>query len=144
MAVTSRHLCVVGGLHPGVGMTGFKSHRDFAAWKFAYELRRALMPVFRALLQQRDFALHKNMREAARTAPRNIAEGFGRFKHKDFARFVRIAKASEVELLDHLLEAHTSGYIDAQQLAALEHLTKKAIKAANGLIRYLETTPDID
>jgi len=73
-----------------------------------------------------------------------IGEGFGRFKHKDFARFVRISKASEVEILDHLLEAHTRGYLDAKELDALDHLTRKAIKAANGLIRYLETTPDRD
>jgi four helix bundle protein len=124
-------------------MAGFTSHREFAAWKFAYELRRALMPLLRKILQARDYPLHRNLREAARTPPRNIAEGFGRFKHKDFARFVRIAKASEVEILDHLLEAHTSGYIDATELAELEHLTKKALKAANGLIRYLERTPDV-
>jgi len=123
---------------------GFRSHREFGAWQLAYELRRALMPLLRKLLQAHDYSLHKNMREAARTPPRNIAEGFGRFKHRDFARFVRIAKASEVEMLDHLLEAHTSGYVDANELAALEHLTKKAIKAANGLIRYLENTPDKD
>jgi four helix bundle protein len=41
--------------------------------------------------------LHGQVREAARSAPRNIAGGFGRFKHADFARFVRIAKSSEVE-----------------------------------------------
>jgi four helix bundle protein len=73
---------------------------------------------------------------------RNIAEGFGRFKHKDFARFVRIAKASEVEILDHLLESRLSEYLSDADRASLEHLTKKAIKAANGLIRYLESTPD--
>ena len=125
-------------------LMGFRSHREFAAWRFAYELRRALIPLLRKLLHAHDYGLHKNMQEAARTPPRNIAEGFGRFKHRDFARFVRIAKASEVELLDHLLEAHTSGYIDAKELAELEHLTKKAIKAATGLIRYLENTPDVD
>jgi four helix bundle protein len=84
------------------------------------------------------------MREAARSAPRNIAEGFGRYQHKDFAKFVRIAKASEVEILEHLLEAHTSGYLNPNDLAKLEHTAKKAIKAANGLIRYLESTPDAE
>jgi four helix bundle protein len=68
----------------------------------------------------------------------------GRFKHKDFARFVRISKASEVEMLDHLLEAFDSGYITQHERAELEHVTRKAIKAANGLIRYLESTPDVE
>lgn len=123
-------------------MTGFTSHRDFAAWQLAYELRRQVIPVLRRILQARDYQLYKNMREAARSAPRNIAEGFGRFKHKDFAKFVRIAKGSEQEILEHLLEAHTEGYIDKQELARLEKLTRRAIKAAAGLARYLESTPD--
>ena len=123
-------------------MAGLRSHRDFAAWQRAYELRRALMPVLRRTLHAKHFTLYRNMREAARTAMRNIAEGFGRFTHKDFARFVRIAKASELELLDHLLEARDCGYINAEELDALDHRTRKALKAANGLIRYLENTPD--
>jgi four helix bundle protein len=123
-------------------MAGFRSHRDFAAWQLAYGLRHELMPLLQRILRAKDYPLHKNMREAARSATRNIAEGFGRYKHKDFARFVRIAKASEVEMLDHLLEAHVCGYLDDTDFAALEHLTHKAIKAANGLIRYLESTPD--
>src|SRR5262245_41354717 len=102
------------------------------------------MPVLRRILHAKDFKLYTNMREAARKAPRNIGEGFGRFKHRDFARFVRISKASEVEMLDHLLEAHDSGHVGKAELLTLEILTKRAIKAANGLIRYLESTPDVD
>jgi len=125
-------------------MAGFRSHRDFAAWQHAYALRRALLPHLRRILQAKDFDLYSNLRRAARSATRNIAEGFGRFKHKDFARFVRIAKASEVEILDHLLEAIDSGFLNESDLDTLERLTKRAIKAANGLIRYLESTPDPD
>lgn len=75
-------------------------------------------------------------------APRNLAEGCGRFKHGDFAKFVRIAKASEVEILEHLLGSHVCGYLSKNELEDLEHAARKAIKAANGLIRYLEKTPD--
>jgi four helix bundle protein len=91
---------------------------------------------------EKDFTLRKQIREAARSATRNIAEGFGRFLHGDFARFVRIAKASEVELLDHFNEAFDSGYLSDTERRDLEHAARKAIKAANGLIRYLESTPD--
>ena len=107
-------------------MAEFHSHRDFAAWQFAYELRRNVVPVLRCILRNKDFRLHNNMRKAARSAPRNIAEGFGRYKHKDFARFVRIAKASEVEMLDHLQEACDCEYLDKAELADLEHMARKA------------------
>jgi four helix bundle protein len=123
-------------------VAGFNSHRQFAAWQFAYALRQELWPLLRRALHAKDFDLYGNLRRAARSATRNIAEGFGRFKHKDFARFVRMAKASEVEILDHLQVAHDAEYINAEEFAALEHAAKKALKAANGLIRYLESTPD--
>jgi hypothetical protein len=53
-----------------------------------------------------------------------------------------LRKASELEMLNHLEEAFDSGYLTDAERRALEHATKKAIKAANGLIRYLESTPD--
>ena len=62
--------------------------------------------------------------------------------YRDFARFARIAKASEIELLNHFIEAADSGHISIEERQALEHAAKKAIKAANGLIRYLESTSD--
>ena len=123
-------------------MPGFRSFRDFAAWQLAYALRRAVRPVCHRALLEKVFKLQNQIREAARSATRNIAEGFGRFKHGDFARFVRIAKASEVELLDHFNEAFDSGYLSDTERRELEHAARKAIKAANGLIRYLESTPD--
>ena len=98
----------------------------------------------RRILRARDFKLHEQIRDAARSAPRNIAEGFARYKHKDFARFVRIAKGSEAELLNHFQEAFDEGYMSEVERRVLEHAAKKAIRAANGLIRYLDSSPDPD
>jgi hypothetical protein len=55
---------------------------------------------------------------------------------------VRIAKASEVELLNHFNEALQSRHITKAERDELDHAAKKAIKAANGLIRWLENNPD--
>jgi four helix bundle protein len=123
-------------------VAGFRSFREFAAWQLVYALRRAVVPLCRRILCAKDFKLHGQIREAARSAPRNIAEGFGRYKHRDSARFVRTAKASELEMLNHLEEAFDSGYLNDAERRAFEHTPKKAITAANGLIRYLESTPD--
>jgi hypothetical protein len=81
---------------------------------------------------------------SARDGPnsRENAEGFARYKHKDFARCVRIAKGSEAELLNHFQEAFDDGYLTDSERRALEHAARKAIRAANGLIRYLDSTPD--
>ena len=123
-------------------MAGVRTFKELGAWKLALALRRQLRPLCRRLEAAKDFRLFEQIRDAVRSAPRNVAEGFGRYKHRDFARCVRIAKASEVELLNHLQEAHESNYLSDQEFDALDHSVRKAIKAANGLIRYLESTPD--
>lgn len=79
---------------------------------------------------------------AARSGTRNIAEGCARYRHKEFAQFVRIAKGSLGEVLDHFIDAIDNGYMTPSEFAQHEHACKKALKAVNGLIRYLESTPD--
>jgi four helix bundle protein len=50
---------------------------------------------------RRRFQYYDQLSDAARSAPCNIAEGFARYRHKEFAQFVRIAKGSEAEVLNH-------------------------------------------
>jgi hypothetical protein len=50
-------------------VTGFRSFRDCGAWQRAYALRRAVIPLCRRILQAKDFKLHGQIREAARSAP---------------------------------------------------------------------------
>lgn len=89
-----------------------------------------------------DFKFRDQLSDAARSAPRNIAEGFARYKHKEFAQFVRIAEGSMAEVLNHFIDAVDSGYLAESELPHHEHACKKAMKAITGLIHYLETTPD--
>ena len=95
-----------------------------------------------SLTLAKDFGFRDQLTDAARSAPRNIAEGFARFKHKEFAQFARVAKGSEGEVLNHFIDAVDSGYLSKEEFPKFEHAAKKALKAVNGLIRYLETTPD--
>lgn len=123
-------------------MAGFKDFREIAAWQLARELKVrvdefVLRPEFK-----RRFKFSEQLDDAARSGPRNIAEGFARFKHREFAQFVRIAKASEAEVLNHLIDAHDQRLITEDELMKAEWLAKRALKAANGLIRWLESNPD--
>ncbi|HYB95281.1 MAG TPA: four helix bundle protein [Vicinamibacterales bacterium] len=123
-------------------MAGFRDFREIAAWRLANELKLRvdlflLSPPFR-----RHFKLCDQLSDAVRSGPRNIAEGFERYRHKEFAQFVRIARGSEVEVLNHLVDARDQRLITDDEFLITEHLAKRAIKAAVGLIRYLESTPD--
>ena len=123
-------------------MAGFKDFREIAAWQRSREVRSLAYQLVKRSAVARDFKFRDQLRDAARSAPRNIAEGFARYKHKEFAQFVRIAKGSMAEVLDHFIDAVDNGYLSPAEFPAHEHACKKALKAINGLIRYLESTPD--
>jgi four helix bundle protein len=123
-------------------MAGFKDFREIAAWQLARELTSAADALLQKPAVRQRFQYCDQLSDAARSAPRNIAEGFARYRHKEFAQFVRIAKGSEAEVLNHFIDAHDLQLMTDEEFHRGEHLARRAIKAANGLIRYLEATPD--
>jgi hypothetical protein len=70
-----------------------------------------------------------------------MAEGYARYHHPDFARFVVISLSSLTELRDCLDEALEKGYIDRAEFQDFDAAVDSAIKTANGLRRYLQNTP---
>jgi hypothetical protein len=66
-------------VHIAPAMMGLKRPEDFDAWQLAWELKErvfaftAIPPAFR------DFKFCKDIRDSARSAPDNVAEGFYRF-----------------------------------------------------------------
>jgi four helix bundle protein len=124
-------------------MAGFRDFQEIAAWRLARSVKIKVDHILERPEVMRRFKFRDQLSDAARSAPRNIAEGFGRFKHREFAQFVRIAKGSEVEVLNHLIDACDQRLLTREEFLLLEHDIKRALKAANGLIRYLESTPDV-
>ena len=123
-------------------MAGFKDFREIVAWQLSRDVKLLAYELLAKPRVAGDFKFRDQLRDAARSAPRNIAEGHARFKHKEFAQFVRIAKGSLGEVLDHFIDAVDNGYLTPAEFPSHEHACKKALKAVNGLIRYLESTPD--
>jgi len=111
--------------------------RDLAAWQLAH-LLNLRVDLF---LLSPDFKRHyrrvEQLGDAVRSGPRNIAEGFERDR-RAFADRVRLAKGSEAEVLNHLIAAYDQRLITLDELQISEGLTRRAMKAANGLIRQLE------
>lgn len=123
-------------------MAGWKDFREIAAWRYARDLKLRVDEFLDRPQVRTKYRLRDQLSDAARSAPTNIAEGFGRFGNREFARYARIAKASEVEVLNHLIDLRDLRLISEDELMLSEHTAKKAINAAVGLIRHLETTPD--
>jgi four helix bundle protein len=81
---------------------------------------------------RRRFQYCDQLSDAARSAPRNIAEGFARYRHKEFAQFVRIAKGSEAEVLNHFIDAHDLGLMTDEEFRRSEHLARQPSKPRTG------------
>ena len=124
-------------------MAGFKKCQEIVAWQLSHALKVRVDEFMARPAFKRKYKFVDQLSDAVRSAPRNIAEGHMRgFKHKEFAQFVRTARGSLGETLNHLLDAYEQNLITEGELLETEHLAKRAIKASTGLIQYLESTPD--
>jgi four helix bundle protein len=123
-------------------MQGVWRFQDLVAWKLAFELKQKADALCQRPAIRRDYKFHAQLADSAASGPRNIAEGFGRYFHPEFARFARIARASEIEVMNHLIDAQSRGYINAAEYDDADHAARKALIAVKGLIRHLESTPE--
>jgi four helix bundle protein len=119
-----------------------KDFKEFAAWQRAHALRKAVWTAVN-LAPDMDLRLRTQWTDAAGSICRNIAEGFGRRSHRDFARFLDQATSSLKEVEDCIIEAEMRGHLNPQQVAILEGLVRAVSSPLAGLIRYLRNNPDI-
>jgi four helix bundle protein len=82
------------------------------------------------------------IRDAASSVTRNTAEGFGRYRHKEFAQFFPIARGSVFEVRDQLRDGVKRKYWTREAISEAHGLCHRTIAAATRLIRYLRSHPD--
>jgi four helix bundle protein len=114
---------------------------ELIAWQLSEALRVELMAVSARADDARDYRLRDQLRASALSAPANIAEGFGRYAHGDFARFCDIAIGSLSETESHLKVARHANYVSAADYKALLFLIRRARLATIRLKAYLRTSP---
>ena len=127
-------------LAPSARMAGWSDFQEIAAWQLARSLKVKVDSFLTRAEFKRRFRFSDQLSDAARSGPANIAEGFGRHGNREFARFVRIAKGSEAEVLNHLIDALDQGLLTEDEFRQAEHVARRAMKAAIGLIRHLESS----
>jgi four helix bundle protein len=123
-------------------MAGWKDIREIAAWRYALDLKIEVDRFLERPNVRTKYRLHDQLYDAVRSAPSNIAEGFGKYGNKEFARHARIAKGSQIEVINHLIDLRDQRLISENELLHAEHTARIALKAVVGLIRHLESTPD--
>jgi four helix bundle protein len=114
-------------------------YEDLDCWQLSNELKQRVYAFIATPPASKDFEFCDQIRDSARGAPRTIAEGFGRFRPKEFARYMEFARASLMETQNHLGDALDSKYITTEEHAALFKLADRAIGASTRLHQYLKT-----
>jgi four helix bundle protein len=112
-------------------------YEDLVCWQLANELKRRVYAFTVTKPAIRDFKYCDQIRESARSAPSNIAEGFGRFRPVEFARFLEFAKASLLETHNHLGDGYDLGYIPETACNEMRELANRAAGATTNLMTYL-------
>jgi four helix bundle protein len=119
---------------------GWRSHEEIIAWQLASELKQRVYALIDADQRiQRDARFRDHIQGAVSSAPRLIAEGFGRYLPGDFSGYLRKANGELKETLECLRDGVDRGYFTSDQIVPLQRLCKRASKAATGLIAYLKT-----
>jgi four helix bundle protein len=115
---------------------------DLIAWQLAEQLQHEIDAYIAKPPAARDVKYCDQIRESSRSATRNTAEGFGRYRPKPFAHFLLIAAGSLHETKNHLHTGLQRRYLGPSDHERLLRLTLRAIKANAGLVRYLRTCQD--
>jgi four helix bundle protein len=119
--------------------------RDFRALKVWQKAHDVVLEVYRVTgtfpVDVR-FGLTSQMRRCAGSIPANIAEGCGRDRDADFARFLQIAAGSASELEYHLLLSRDLGFLEGEVHQRLNFEVQEIKRMLTAFMAYLRTRGD--
>jgi four helix bundle protein len=116
--------------------------QDLEAWQLANEVKREVFALTETGPATKDFEFRDQIRNSAASAPRNIAEGFGRFRPRDFARGCEVANGELHETESSLDDGHDRRYFTGADVERVRQLVQRAQKTTSRLIIYLRTCPE--
>ena len=123
-------------------MSAARHFKELLVWQLADSLRGEVFKLTARPDFTRDLKLRAQAEDAIQSTCRNIAEGFGADTHREFARFLRIARRSLNELQDIFEGALEKSYVTSEQLAAARLLLRRLYPALNRFVDYLDGTPE--
>ena len=121
-----------------------KRVEELTVFRLGNELRELVHALTATSPANRDGKFCTQLDDAASSVTRNIAEGFGRYRHKEFAQFLSIARGSTFEVIDLLRDGVSRRYWSEDVVQAHRSLCNRTIAALTRFIRWLRTHPDVD
>jgi four helix bundle protein len=111
-----------------------REFRDLVCWQLSYELKCEVFDFTATGAAAKAFKFRDQIRDSSAAAPRDIAEGFGRFTPREFAQFLKYARGSLMETQSSLIDARDSGYLTPQLYGRLANLARAALKTTTNLM----------
>jgi four helix bundle protein len=117
---------------------------ELIIWQLACELRDSIASAVSSGSAQKDWDFRNQIERSSRSIASNIAEGYGYFRPRLFAKHLRIARASTMETRNHVLEG-ANKHFSAAETAAFLRLCKRIVPGISRLVIYLDSCPaDLD
>ena len=123
---------------------GFKRFTEIEAWQLSMKLLTELDAVLERSTDAAYRSFCNETRNAIESVPRNIAEGFGRYSRRDFARFVNMAKASLLETQTNLIIARSRKLVTEKEYEHLWEVSEYAVAKTTALLTSLRAAPRRD
>lgn len=114
------------------------SFRDLIAWQKAMVLVTEVYRVTESFPRREMYGLTRQVREAAVSAPSNIAEGKGRKTKKDYVSFLYRARGSLLETETQLEVGRSLGFLSPDEFTRVLSIAQEAGRVLNGLISDIE------
>ena len=114
-----------------------KTFEELHCYQKAVEIRKKISMIVKTFPSDERYRLVDQMVRASRSAPSQIAEGYGRYHYQKNAQYCRQGRGSLYELIDHLTAAREENYITEETLGLLKGEILEAIATLNGFINYL-------
>ena len=112
---------------------------DLLAWQRMHELNVEVWNATETGAVSRDWKYRDQIRDAADSAERNVAEGFGRYEPPVFAQFLDFSRASAEETKSLLRKGRDVGYFTITDFDRLDRLATRGLQAVAKLQRYLRS-----
>jgi len=120
-------------------MSGARGFEELVSWQRMHELNVEVWNATEHGRVSRDFDFRNQIREAADSAERNIAEGFSRCNPVVFANFLEFSRTAACTTRSLLRKGLDGGYLSADQFNHLDQLAIGALRAIVNFQRYLRS-----
>ena len=113
--------------------------RNLKVWEKSHNLSLRLYGITKTFPKEELYGLTSQLRRSVISIPTNIAEGCGRFAHKETAHFMQIAfgSASETEYL--ILLAKDLNFLSVEEYNYLDSEIEEVKKMLSTLIKKIRT-----